>query len=1274
MKKLSFAFGRKPYRSRRRSLHTVAAEVGQVESLETRALLAFDFGDAPDSTAGTAVQDYQTRLARNGPRHQLSSSQTNLFLGASVDADPGTSQSVTAGLDDQFTAGGRDDEDGVLNSMDLNGTVGADPGITLSATNKTGKAATLYGWIDFNHNGIFENATERASITVQSESINERFTLTFPTAPAGSAGKTYARFRLSTDVAAASSTGAAADGEVEDYQFVMQNRVRQPVEVTKSVRIGNEINGGPVTTGSDLFGAASAAIGDLDGDGVTDMAIGAPQDDEGGSHRGAVQIMFLNSDGTAKKTVKIAHELNGGPALADADGFGVSIASLGDVNGDGVVDLAVGATGDDTGGLNRGAVYIIQLNADGTAKGNNKIASSINGGPTLGDEDGFGIVAPLGDFDGDGVVDIVVGAPFADAGGVDRGEIHILKLQTDGTVKSFTKIQNSASWNPTVQDHEYFGLSITNLGDLDGDGVVDLAVAAMAHRYYSWYSAESSLQMLRLNADGTIKSYRVLSSPLGSNHSDRTSVINGVAAPGDVNGDGVNDIVFAVDGVYGNSRDEGWLVLAYLNPDGTMRSYSRIGSGVTGATGFENSTLTRSSISLLGDLNGDGTAELAIGAPNYGTTRALSESVFVLSLLNAVPNIEIPSVPVLQYVGVSHYIPQAVILWNGNDRATGYEIWLRNLTTGMTLLNAVNNSTTGYTLPEEFGIGRYEFYVRAKNEVGTSAWSQSLAFTINGPVTVNETPDGIPTRPTLSWQALPGAAKYDIWLNDTRTPLTPLVKIRTSDPLTTFVPSSDLADASYRFQVRGVAADGTLGQWSKADIFAVKTTTLIVQVSNEFTHRPNLEWTAIPGAASYEVWIRTLPSGAVRGTTNVVGEHTVFTPDTDLAPGNYQAWIRPVAADSSHGLWSPARSFASGAIANISTNISEIRAYENFILPIPEITGAVSVDVWIDDPEPGVASSAIAQKRYSVEWPIAIMLSTQGKYRIWIRPVAADGTTGQWSSAWTLTAKNTPNAWLYDAVFRWEGVPGVQKYQIRAIDSDTSAVTLMETNPSELSMNLAGFPLGRLTIAVRAVSADGIESDWSQPLAYVSRPWPEILLPTPTLPTTITSDTTPKLQWTHVLGAVSYDVVVRTARTKHVQFAVRGIEATSYISPKLPLGDYELWVIPNAASGFRGTWNLERFQVIGPRTPFVIYEGPPEIEYGNLDLSVRWTNVLDADHYDVWIADSQGVVVVRDLNVLQTSYRLTRSIPPEFYLIWVRTVYADGSISPWSRPEWFEVS
>ncbi len=187
---------------------------------------------------------------------------------------------------------------------------------------------------------------------------------------------------------------------------------------------------------NDSFGRSVCRLGDLDGDGNVDLAVGASEDDDGGVNRGAVWILFLNTDGTVQAEQKVSSTAGGFVGLlGNSDEFGFSLSRLGDLDGDGTEDLAVGTPFDDGGGSNQGALWVLFLDVDGTVKAEQKIAEAVGGfGGILDPEDAFGISASsLGDLDGDGIGDLVVGAEGDDDGGNDQGAVWILFLGDSDT-------------------------------------------------------------------------------------------------------------------------------------------------------------------------------------------------------------------------------------------------------------------------------------------------------------------------------------------------------------------------------------------------------------------------------------------------------------------------------------------------------------------------------------------------------------------------------------------------------------------------------------------------------------------------------------------------------------------------------------------------------------------------------------------------------------------------------------------------------------------------
>ncbi|MCK4873713.1 MAG: FG-GAP repeat protein [Phycisphaerales bacterium] len=393
-----------------------------------------------------------------------------------------------------------------------------------------------------------------------------------------------------------------------------------PGEVIAEQKI-SELHGGFEGTLNDFaqFGRGVASLGDLDGDGITDVAVGSPGLYAEATEAGGVWILFLYPDGCVKSSRKITSSTGGFSGVLHAfDNFGTSITCLGDVDGDGVQDIAVGTRADD-GGINRGAVWILFLHADGTVKHQQKI-SAIEGSfhGILDDHDLFGAsVGASGDVDDDGIPDLLVGSPGDDDGGTDRGAIWLLLLSEAGTVESYQKISSTAGgFTGNLDSADGFGDSVAAIGDLDQDGVGDVAVGVQ-HDDDGGIN-RGAVWILFLHADGAVKAHQKISATQGGfsgplEENDRFGA--SVARIWDLSGDDVSELAVGAylsdDG--GDNRGAVWILS--LDETGMVTGEQKISSSTGGFDGpLDDFDQFGVDVASLGDLNGDAIGDIIVGA------------------------------------------------------------------------------------------------------------------------------------------------------------------------------------------------------------------------------------------------------------------------------------------------------------------------------------------------------------------------------------------------------------------------------------------------------------------------------------------------------------------------------------------------------------------------------------------------------------------------------------------------------------------------------------
>ncbi|UJL34966.1 FG-GAP repeat protein [Cylindrospermopsis raciborskii Cr2010] len=401
---------------------------------------------------------------------------------------------------------------------------------------------------------------------------------------------------------------------------------------------GFTVNGGGI---GDQSGRSVSAAGDINGDGIDDLIIGAPFADSNGDDSGAAYLIFGRRSFSSLPTINPSNLGDNGfiiNGLNPQDQLGYRVSGAGDINQDGFDDVIIAAppnayvyppvTGDQAG-----KVYVIFGSEKFNPSNPNFDLNSLNGnngfvinGSRADDYLGVGLNRG-GDFNGDGIDDLIIGSPFNDFNGFRSGQAYVIFGRKESFSSSLDVSQLDGVNGVVIngQEGDQLGFSVSSAGDINHDGIGDIIVSA--HDADPNGIDAAGVAYVVFGARTQFSSQLDLSNLNGNNG----FVINGigeldkaswaVTGLGDVNGDGIDDLLVSASHADANNDNSGQ---GYVIFGGDKFSSAINLAEIDDTKGFiingksENHNLGYSA-SGVGDINGDGVSDILISAPFAGS-------------------------------------------------------------------------------------------------------------------------------------------------------------------------------------------------------------------------------------------------------------------------------------------------------------------------------------------------------------------------------------------------------------------------------------------------------------------------------------------------------------------------------------------------------------------------------------------------------------------------------------------------------------------------------
>lgn len=314
----------------------------------------------------------------------------------------------------------------------------------------------------------------------------------------------------------------------------------------------------------------------------------------------------------------------------------------------------------------------------------------------------------------------------------------------------------------------------------------------------------------------------------------------------------------------------------------------------------------------------------------------------------------------------------------GDPQRVNYEIAINNIDTGVNNIIREVIPDNSYTLPSTLGLGNYEAFVRGISDQRWG-WSRGVRFTSRTAVTLD--PVANSATPTITWPALAGADRYQVYIQNRTTGA--IVANDSNVTTNSYTPPADFGLGEYIVWARAIDANGRSAQWSAPERFSVRPTPTDVTFGAN-SLRPTFNWTLPAGTSSVNLYIR---NGSNAISESVTG--TSWTPDSDLVAAPTTWWIQGETATGAKAGWTKADIL--GLDRAVITNVTA-QTYGQWSFDWSVVPDTASYTVWLTR----VGDQRVLLQEGLTDTQFQVNTFGGGYYALWINAVDSGGNS-RWS-------------------------------------------------------------------------------------------------------------------------------------------------------------------------------------------------------------------------------------------------------------------------------------